>query len=687
MVEEWKNLSMTDRAKYIKTGVESGLTNIEAIKKAYSIYAEGGPMEDGNQEDVSLEESGTPIKVTRPVVLPTKRPLASVKGKYDSYVPEQKVQDTYEERDRTTNYRPYEIPYYKVNEAVKALSEKGATKAQIAAMLGNVLAESGIRDIKQINGPARGYFQLEPGHRQKYEQYLRDNNLEEGLASEAAYAYDYMQNNLNKKTPYESQNSKYWKSSWSKHDVYKGITTEDATRKWNLNNPDSASDAFLNLFELAGHPRDQIRRDYSSQFYFDPNINWEEYFPSVKALGGHLNKFAIGGPQKTELYVDSKQGGYKAVSPEEFFASIVNPNFQHQSDRLEPTVRKTKEDIQREVVEQPILKAQDKSEKTRDYFNSTPYARRLSSEAKKNRWIEETRLGKTYKDIKEPLLFTPLAPIIYGGESIYSISNKDIIGGMTNSALTATIVLPMINRIPESTLGRINDKAHKIKQSVQARTNIPKLENQLASEADDFFKSTIVPKLKDRSAIGEGIAQKLKDRGLYHPNNKRPEINLNLERVLGSHYGSGKNEIAFRGRDYKNEMKATAIHEAASHGTDDLVEMVDPSAMWDYMKLVRGLPMGNPARKWFELRATKNELEYLYKKKGFKLENVGDSRLLHDLNNINGYGRQYFKYSAENPEWVKNFRKSFSLPVTAGTSLKILPLNLKEDKNNNEPSE
>lgn len=284
MAEEWNNLSMTDRAKYIKTGVESGLTNIEDIKKAYNTYAEGGPMEDDNQEDVSLEETGTPIKVTRPVVLPTKRPLASVKGKYDSYVPEQKIQDIYEERNRGLDYRSGEIPYYKVNEAVRVLSEKGATKAQIAAMLGNGLAESGLKNIQQINGPAKGYFQLESGHRQKYEQYLKSNNLEESLANEAAYAYDYMQNNPNKKTPYESQNSRYWKEKWSKHDVYKGVTTEDATRKWNLNNPDSASDAFLNLFELAGHPRDQIRRDYSSQFYFDPNINWEEYFPSVRDL-------------------------------------------------------------------------------------------------------------------------------------------------------------------------------------------------------------------------------------------------------------------------------------------------------------------------------------------------------------------------------------------------------------------
>lgn len=435
---EWNNLSMTDRAKYIKTGVESGLSNMEDIKKAYKIYAGGGPMEEPQLQDDSLEENSdienVPIRKTSIPI--GKTPNIPIKRKYDSYTPIEIQEDTdnYKERDVVFHYR--NMPYNEIDEAVEALFKEGATKAQIAGMLGNAAHESNMRGGKQIGGPARGYFQLEAGHRNKYEKYLKDNNLQDNLANEAVYAFRYTNNNTSNKTPYESQDSKIWRDRWSKHSVYQGITTKDAYRKWNQNNPDSTSDAFLNLFEKAGVPSDQIRRDYSSKFYFDKNINWEEYFPNIKAKGGPLD---------SEVYIDHSYVPYKPMNPEEYAKTIINPVFQHQSDNLQFTEKK-----KIPLSTNSELRAQDNTEQSRDYFNNTTYARRLNSEAKKNRWIEETRLGKTYKDIKEPLLFTPLAPVVYGGESLYSTINGDIIGNFINGISMLASSIPVRNRIPES---------------------------------------------------------------------------------------------------------------------------------------------------------------------------------------------------------------------------------------------
>lgn len=41
----WDNLSMSERAKYIRAGVDSGLTSLDDIHKAYNTYAEGGYLD------------------------------------------------------------------------------------------------------------------------------------------------------------------------------------------------------------------------------------------------------------------------------------------------------------------------------------------------------------------------------------------------------------------------------------------------------------------------------------------------------------------------------------------------------------------------------------------------------------------------------------------------------------------
>lgn len=38
----WDKLSMADKAKYIKLGVQNGITDIKHIRDAYNVYAGGG---------------------------------------------------------------------------------------------------------------------------------------------------------------------------------------------------------------------------------------------------------------------------------------------------------------------------------------------------------------------------------------------------------------------------------------------------------------------------------------------------------------------------------------------------------------------------------------------------------------------------------------------------------------------
>ena len=41
----WNDLSMADRAAYIKLGVENGITDLNVIRGIYNKYANGGNMQ------------------------------------------------------------------------------------------------------------------------------------------------------------------------------------------------------------------------------------------------------------------------------------------------------------------------------------------------------------------------------------------------------------------------------------------------------------------------------------------------------------------------------------------------------------------------------------------------------------------------------------------------------------------
>lgn len=43
---KWDNLSMADRAAYIKLGLDSGITDLKVVRDTYNKYADGGPKKD-----------------------------------------------------------------------------------------------------------------------------------------------------------------------------------------------------------------------------------------------------------------------------------------------------------------------------------------------------------------------------------------------------------------------------------------------------------------------------------------------------------------------------------------------------------------------------------------------------------------------------------------------------------------
>lgn len=52
---KWDKLSMAERAKYIKLGVQNGVTNLNSIREVYNSYADGGYIGD-ESNPIELEE-------------------------------------------------------------------------------------------------------------------------------------------------------------------------------------------------------------------------------------------------------------------------------------------------------------------------------------------------------------------------------------------------------------------------------------------------------------------------------------------------------------------------------------------------------------------------------------------------------------------------------------------------------
>lgn len=128
----------------------------------------------------------------------------------------------------------------------------------------------------------------------------------------------------------------------------------------------------------------------------------------------------------------------------------------------------------------------------------------------------------------------------------------------------------------------------------------------------------------------------------------------------------------------------TAVHEAISHKTDNLVEneltskfipktdinYVNVPTSTYYTDLAdvngKGWFRDNTYEDWREMRATLNELRSMKR----NIDDVSDSELILDIGSVNGYGQKYFQLlrqldKSSRKKWLSKFRTAYKyLPVS-----------------------
>lgn len=57
-MNKWNKLSMTDRAAYIKLGIDNGITDLAIIRDTYNKFAEGGYVREQNNNPIAFDEEG-----------------------------------------------------------------------------------------------------------------------------------------------------------------------------------------------------------------------------------------------------------------------------------------------------------------------------------------------------------------------------------------------------------------------------------------------------------------------------------------------------------------------------------------------------------------------------------------------------------------------------------------------------
>ena len=60
-MNEWNKLSMTDRAAYIKLGIDNGITDLATIRDTYNKFAEGGYVREKNNNPIAFDKEGNLI--------------------------------------------------------------------------------------------------------------------------------------------------------------------------------------------------------------------------------------------------------------------------------------------------------------------------------------------------------------------------------------------------------------------------------------------------------------------------------------------------------------------------------------------------------------------------------------------------------------------------------------------------
>ena len=181
-------------------------------------------------------------------------------------------------------------------------------------------------------------------------------------------------------------------------------------------------------------------------------------------------------------------------------------------------------------------------------------------------------------------------------------------------------------------------------------------------------------------------------------NIKIPKIHLVNKEKLGEGVSGDYNYVMGVANISNNEIDplSTAIHEAISHHTDNIVENLPVSQFIPNIKtratvgdVYRYLAQqGSDLHKhaasqyWQEIRATLNELKLELQRNRMSVDDLSDNEILDHLYNINGYGTDYYRalYNKvrQNKPWFDIFRQSYKyLPVTTFPISKL-------NKNNDE---
>lgn len=196
------------------------------------------------------------------------------------------------------------------------------------------------------------------------------------------------------------------------------------------------------------------------------------------------------------------------------------------------------------------------------------------------------------------------------------------------------------------------------------------VESLLNNEAQQFYDENILPKIQNTDQF------LIDDPELFTSTNKPVKLGSSSDLgVTGYHTSKGDNVIT----KIKNRLDAisTAIHELASHGSDMNISQKVKDFYENTLSYLNQLNFKNSDSKiWRELRATKNEIEWMLKKAGIDIDDVTDDELIEMLQNINGYGEDYANAivnsirnssSSTNP-WksASSYQSEYSSPLSKG---------------------
>lgn len=173
---------------------------------------------------------------------------------------------------------------------------------------------------------------------------------------------------------------------------------------------------------------------------------------------------------------------------------------------------------------------------------------------------------------------------------------------------------------------------------------------------------------------------------------------------VGGVWKNGKVEMPITDRATPDNINMTLVHEIGSHGTDDIVESLPISKFLDINRTshVKGglfkvsdkvsqyyqdlaspykphFPSVKNSDKWYEARATKNELQTKYSDP----YTLTDDELMEAIDQTNGYGHDYKRIydmiisPFAKKDYAEAWRKAWKLPVVTGLTVGGFNLNNK----------